>query len=642
MANSPIIEIEDKSFRLLVEAITDYAIYLLDPTGIISSWNPGAKRFKGYEASEIIGEHFSRFYTEGDRALGLPQRALAIAAEKGSFQGEGWRVRKDGTNFWASVVIDPIRGASGQIEGFAKITRDLTERREAEQALHKSEEQFRLLVQGVSDYAIYMLDPDGRVVSWNQGAQHIKGYLPDEIIGEHFSKFYTEKDRRDGAPKRTLETALREGRFEKEGARVRKDGTEFIAHVIVDPVRDSTGKLIGFAKVTRDVTDRKIAEAKLEKARESLFQSQKMDAVGQLTGGVAHDFNNLLTAVIGSLELLGKRLPDDPQAKRLLNNAMQGAQRGATLTQRMLTFARRQPMQIEQVDLGSLVQGLSDLLQRSIGPGIELELRLRAGLPPVRVDVNQLELAILNLSTNARDAMPHGGKLTISTREIVIGRNGDDLPEGRYVCLAIADEGMGMDAETLAKATEPFFTTKGVGKGTGLGLPMVHGMSEQFGGRLVLKSEKDKGTLVEVYLPADMSGEQKTKIADDKAAPVRPLVILAVDDDALVLLNTVAMLEDLGHTVIEAMGGEQALTLMKANEFDLVITDQSMPQMTGLQLIEAAKKHHPDIPMIIATGYAELPANRVADLGILNKPFNGDDLARAVGKAVGHGRFERR
>ena len=321
---------DEGRYRLLIEAVTDYAIYMLDPTGIVSSWNPGAERCKGYQAQEIIGQHFSRFYTEEDRARGVPAYALATAEAEGKFEARGWRVRKDGTRFWAHVVIDPIRASDGELVGFAKITRDLTEQKEAEQELLKSEHQFRLLVQGVTDYALYMLDPEGRVSNWNFGAQRIKGYMPTEIIGQHFSRFYTPEDRARNEPQAALAAAIRDGRFEKEGWRVRKDGTRFWAHVVIDAIRDETGALIGFAKITRDITERREAGEALERAREALFQSQKMDAIGQLTGGVAHDFNNLLMAVLGSLELLGRRLPaEDERSQRLLDNAVEGAKRGA-------------------------------------------------------------------------------------------------------------------------------------------------------------------------------------------------------------------------------------------------------------------------------------------------------------------------
>lgn len=253
----------DDRYRLLLEAITDYAIYMLDPEGHVSSWNPGALRFKGYEAEEILGEHFSRFYTEEDKARGMPERALRAAASEDRFENEGWRVRKDGSHFWAHVVIDPIRSSSGDVLGFAKITRDLTEKRATEEALRKSQEQFRLLVQSVTEYAIYMLDATGQVTSWNTGARRIKGYEPEEIIGQHFSRFYTEEDRQDGSPVRALETAEREGRFEHEGWRVRQDGTRFWASVAMDAIRDDDGYLIGFAEVTRDTTEKRRAQEEL-------------------------------------------------------------------------------------------------------------------------------------------------------------------------------------------------------------------------------------------------------------------------------------------------------------------------------------------------------------------------------------------
>ncbi|MBV9548104.1 MAG: PAS domain S-box protein, partial [Alphaproteobacteria bacterium] len=288
---------------------------------------------------------------------------------------------------------------------------------------------YRRLVEAVTDYAIYMLDPRGYVTSWNAGAQRFKGYRPDEIIGQHFSRFYTEEDRATELPRRALEISAREGKFEAEGWRLRRDGSRFWAHVVIDPIRDSDGKLTGYAKVTRDLTERKEAQEKLEKAREALFQSQKMDAVGQLTGGVAHDFNNLLMAVLGSLELLRKRLPADPQIMRLLDNAIMGAKRGATLTQRMLAFARRQEMNERPLDLAKLVSGMSELLERSLGAQVQLTNELPSNLPQVRADENQLELALLNLAVNARDAMPGGGNIRIgASKTMVTEGDGSGLP----------------------------------------------------------------------------------------------------------------------------------------------------------------------------------------------------------------------
>ena len=626
---------DDGRYRLLVEAVTDYAIYLLDAGGIVTTWNPGAQRFKGYTADEIVGQHFSRFYTEDDRTAGLPARALETAARTGKFEIEGWRVRKDGSRFWALVIIDAIRQPSGEIVGFAKITRDLTERRAAELELRRSEEQFRLLVQGVSDYAIYLLDPSGHVTNWNLGAQRIKGYSPGEIIGQHFSRFYTDEDRGANVPQHALATVDREGRFEQEGWRVRKDGSRFWAHVIIDAVRDDTGEIVGYAKITRDITERKEAQEKLETAREVSLQSQKLEAIGQLTGGIAHDFNNLLTAVLGSLELLRKRLPDDPRSIALLENAAQGAQRGTTLTQRMLAFARNYELKQEVLDVSELVRGMSDLLQRSIGPSFNLETRFPLVLKPVEVDANQLELAILNLVLNGRDAMADGGDIILAARQETIARgHGSGLDAGPYVRVTVSDSGEGMDEATLRRATEPFFTTKGVGKGTGLGLSMVHGFAEQSGGRFIMHSRKGRGTTAEIWLPTAKISAQP--IAPARASPAKtmlPRTVLAVDDDALVLMNTVAMLEDLGHTVFAAYSGEEALAILRREDsVDLVVTDQAMPNMSGTDLAKTIIGEWPDIPVLLATGYVDRVAGEDTGLPKLTKPFLQRDLADAMAR----------
>ncbi len=633
------IEAGDHRFRLLIESVTDYAVYLLDPQGIVKTWNPGAQRFKGYTEREIVGQHFSRFYTDEDRADGLPARALRTAATEGRFEQEGWRVRKDGSRMWAHVVIDPIRDPEGKLIGYAKITRDLSERKATQEALGRSEQQFRLLVQGVKDYAIYMLDSEGRVVNWNTGAHRFKGYTEQEIVGRHFSCFYTEEDRQDGLPQRALRTAAFEGRFEQEGWRVRKDGTRFWANVVIDPIRDETGELIGYAKVTRDLTERRNTQLALEQTRAAFVQSQKMEAIGQLTGGIAHDFNNLLAVVLGNLDLARKRLPaDDARIKRLIENSIEAAKRGAALTQRMLAFARRQDLKSRAVQVPDLVRDMADMLQRSLGPTIRIETRFPLGLAPALADDNQLELALLNLAVNARDAMPEGGTVVIAAQQKATRRSEPGgLAPGEYICLSVTDSGQGMDEDTVKRAVEPFFTTKGVGRGTGLGLSMVHGFAEQSGGRLTLDSREGEGTTAEIWLPlAHVQSPAVPAVvdrSDDKAESLSGLTALVVDDDSLVLMNIAAMLEDLGHDVVEANSGEQALRILeRRTKIDFVITDQLMAGMTGVQLAAKLEVERPELPIILATGYAELPADADPSLVRLSKPFMQQDLIRVIRK----------
>lgn len=625
---------EDR-YRLLVEAVVDYAIYMLDTNGLIRSWNSGAKRIKQYDQSEVLGKHFSLFYTPEDLASDLPGRALKSADESGRFEGEGWRVRKDGTRLWALVIIDPIRAEDGSLIGFAKVTRDLTERRAAEQALRQSEQQFSLLVQGVTDYALYMLDPSGIITTWNAGAQRIKGYEPAEVIGRHYSMFFQADDVANHVPQRALATVVSEGRYEGQGWRVRKDGTRFLVHVVIDPIRNEQGELIGYAKITRDVTESVQAQQEIKETREALFQAQKMESLGQLTGGIAHDFNNLLMVILGSLELARKRVPQDSKVQSLLNNAIAGAQRGATLTQRMLAFARRQELDPQPVDVGGLIRNMSDLLCRMLGAGIRVDTQFPLVLRPVLVDMSQLEMAVMNLVINARDAMGGEGRILISARE-------DSFPgsppgSDRLICIAVIDTGPGMSEATLQCAMEPFFTTKGAGKGTGLGLSMVHGLAAQSKGHFVLKSVVGEGTRAELWLPvAEVhSSPQATEPVSTQSPPdtfhVQPLDILLVDDDPLVLISTGAMLEDLGHRVTPAAGGQAALACLTQGErFDLVITDMAMPEMNGVELANTLEQLFPALPIILSSGFAEVAVDLKSALTRLPKPFDQSALTRVI------------
>lgn len=501
-----------------------------------------------------------------------------------------------------------------------------------------SAEQFRLLVQSVTDYAIYMLDPEGRVSSWNIGAERIKGYTEPEALGMPLARFYTHEDQQSGVPERNLRHAATTGRTEVEGWRVRKNGELFWANVVIERVVDAGGKLVGFAKITRDVTERRQAEDRLEQARVDLFQSRKMEAIGQLTGGVAHDFNNLLMAVVGNLEMLQEMLPaGDARAGAALGNAIAGAQRGVALTQRMLAFARRQHLDPKPVDVPALVQGMAALLHRSIGEKYAIEMTFPLGLELALVDANQLELALMNLIVNARDAMPDGGCIDVRAHmQQLADRNKVDLPGGSYVCLSVSDTGIGMDDNTLARATEPFYTTKGVGQGTGLGLPMVHGMAEQSGGRLVLRSRLGRGSAAELWLPVApdpiRSGVAAPKLPGPRNDDPR-LRLLVVDDDRLVLATMVMLLEIMGHQSIEANSGERALEILRETEVDLVITDYAMPGMNGAQLIEAIRSLRPTLPVIVASGYTDVG---VADLPVerLTKPYGRQELAQAIRKAM--------
>ena len=605
---------------------------MLDCDGIVRSWNPGAERLKGYKAEEIIGRHFSTFYTEEDRSRNLPDRALQTAREDGQFEAEGWRVRKDGSRFWANAVIEPILDEDGRHIGFAKSTRDLSERRAAELALRESEERFRLLVQGVTDYAIYMLDPEGRVSSWNAGAERFKGYRSDEIIGQHFSRFYTSSDLEAGIPTSALEIANTEGRFEAEGWRVRKDGSRFWASVVIDPIRSDDGELKGFTKITRDLTERKMAQEELDVSREQFFQSQKMEAIGQLTGGVAHDFNNILAAILSSIRLARRRIEKGEDADDFLTNAAHAAERGATLTQRMLAFARKQELKLEAVDLKASVTDMTDLLQRTIGPNIAIQRDFPRHLPHVTADSAQIELAIMNLVVNARDAMPNGGDIIISASEFDPGEGGETL-----VKLSVKDTGEGMDADTQARAMDPFFTTKGVGKGTGLGLSMVRGMAEQCGGRFSLESTPGEGTTANILLRIAKEEQSATRGETAASGPsTNSLSILAVDDDGIILLNTATILEEMGHTVFEASSGAAALEILGREKVDLMITDYAMPRMTGADLAVKAREQLPDLKIIVASGYAEMPEGLARSLPRLSKPYSDEELASAIDALCGH------
>ena len=466
-----------------------------------------------------------------------------------------------------------------------------------------------------------------------------------------------------------IRVSLDNGRdYEVDYRNIWPDGTLHWAEARARVVDDGLGGKLQLVGVALDITSRKTAEANLvrvnemleervyertaelreahekvlaeirqrERAEDQLRQAQKMEMIGQLTGGVAHDFNNLLMVVISNLALLRKYLsPADARVTRLIDGATLGAQRGAALTQRLLAFARRQDLNIEGKNLIGLVNEMSDLLQRSVGSQVELRFEMPKTLPPALVDANQLELALLNLVVNARDAMPDGGTLTISAdcRDV---QGETDLKDGRYVRLIVCDTGQGMSDETLKKATEPFFSTKGIGKGTGLGLSMIHGLSLQLNGALRLSSEVGHGTKAELWLPVTTAVRPETVAAKEFSPDESPaLTILLVDDDALVVASTASMLEDFGHDVIEADSGANALDILQnGHRIDLLITDYSMPKMNGAQLAVAARKLRPDLPILLVSGYAELPQGADLKLPRLGKPYQPEQLAAEITKVM--------
>jgi len=574
--------------------------------------------------------------------------AVSAALERAIATGEDFAVEHrvlwpDGSEQWLDVRARVLAGKAGRPETLVGVVSVITERKAYEAArdqlvreLADEREQTEEALRGekaLSDLlmtsapaGIVAYDRELRITVWNPLMENLVGIeaaavvgksLFDVIAAEHVARMDERvRDALDGIPGPTeeLEFATEDGKVWLETQHA--------------PLEGGDGQIVGGIAFFRDVTERRRAE-------EQLRQAQKMETIGQLTGGVAHDFNNLLSAVLGNLELLRKKLPPDPQLLRHVDGAIQGAQRGASLTQRLLAFARRQDLQPTPTDLVALIEGMRALVERSIGPQIAVEVDLPAGLPPATVDPNQLELAILNLAVNARDAMPDGGTLSITLEQRPGEISGMGL-RGSFIRLVVADTGIGMDAATLESAIEPFFSTKELGKGTGLGLSMVHGLAVQLGGALKLSSQLGKGTVAELWLPVSTAPVKKAQEMQKIPAEVPASHILIVDDDALIAMNTFDMVEDLGHHVIEAYSGKQALEILQSDaQVDALITDYAMPGMTGVELAEKARVLRPDLPILLATGYADLPSGTTTDLPRLAKPYQQRDLAQQLAKLLG-------
>jgi PAS domain S-box-containing protein len=556
-------------------------------------------------------------------------------------------VRKDGSHFWAMVVIDPIR-QDGKLAGFVKITRDMTEQHNAQLAALESERKFRLLVQGVTDYAIYMLDAEGVITNWNTGAAHIKGYSEEEVIGRHFSMFYTAEDRAADVPTQALERAARDGRYELEGWRCRKDGTQFWANAVIDAIRDTDGKLLGFAKITRDLTERRQTQLELEKSNEQLMQSQKMEAIGQLTGGIAHDFNNMLTGISGNLELMDARLAQGRlnDFGRYIATARGAAARAAALTHRLLAFARRQPLDPKAINANKLIASMEEMVRRTVGPATHIETVLAIGLWPTLCDPSQLENALLNLCINARDAMSNGGRITIETANSWLDERAArqrDMQPGQYVAICVSDTGTGMTPDVLARAFDPFFTTKPAGQGTGLGLSTIYGFARQSSGQVRIYSEVRQGTSVHLYLPrhlGDAENEEAVLQLDQAPKAGAGETVLVVDDEPSVRMLVAEVLEELGYSSIEASDGLSGLKVLRSDvRIDLLITDVGLPGgLNGRQMADAARANRPDLKVLFITGYAENAAigngHLEPGMHVLTKPFAMDILAARIRSVI--------
>jgi PAS domain S-box-containing protein len=486
------------------------------------------------------------------------------------------------------------------------------ERDTAVAALRDSDAQYRFLVENIEDFAIYMLDPHGRITNWNRGGERIKGYTPEEAIGHNFSMFFTREEQRAGEPARILERAAHDGKFEAEAWRVRKDGSRFWASVVVDPLRDQSGKLVGFAKITRDITQRLQQKIALDKAREQLAAAQRLQSIGELTGGIAHDFNNLLTTIIGSLDVMERRhAAIDGDIRRLLGAARHAAERGAALTDRLLSFARRQALEPRVLDFNRLIGGMEEVLRRTLGETTDIEVVHAGGLWRGLADPHQLESALLNLAINARDAMPKGGKITIETANVFLDEEyaaaHAEVKPGQYVMLGVTDTGTGMPTDVLEHAFEPFFTTKPEGRGTGLGLSQVFGFVKQSGGHIKLYSEPGQGTTVKIYLPRH-DGEEEPgppPLAGNVAHLAHGETVLFVEDDDGVRDYGIYALKLLGYRVLNAATGAAALKLLDAHpEVSLLFTDVGLPDLNGRKVAEEAQRRRPGLKVLYTTGYA--------------------------------------
>jgi PAS domain S-box-containing protein len=600
------------------------------------TWSPGLHEIYGLREGDFAGtfEAFlARVHPEDrDRV----RRSVMRALEDGtSFSLDERIIHSDGTTRHLATAGEVIKDEDGYPLYMIGACQDVSKQKKTETALQTSELQYQLMVDSVHDYALYMLDPDGRVVTWNSAAARIKGYSASEIIGQNFSRFFLEEEQTRSEPQRELQVAASEGRFEAEVRRVRKNGEWFWAHIVVDPIRDTDGNLIGFAKITRDITERKETQAALERTREQLAQAQKMEAIGQLTGGIAHDFNNLLMIISGYTQILQRGL-SEPRQLKAIDAIRAAAERGAGLTRQLLSFSRRQALHPVVVDLPTRLGTIKEMLARTLPGNIVVELDIPSDIWHVQVDIGEFELALVNIAVNARDAMPKGGTIFISAGNRVLDIRDIAPLQGEFVALSVRDNGTGIPRDILARVFEPFFTTKATGKGTGLGLSQVYGFAHQSGGTAVIESEQGRGTSVTIFLPRS-HGVPTQLPGDSVHEDTKRLagVALLVEDNTEVAAVTMSLLEQAGCEVVHTDSAADALERLKADNFDFVLSDIVMPGgMDGIQLAHKIRAQYPLIPILLISGYSDAAVSAVTGFILLKKPFDAAELDRAVREAM--------
>ncbi len=596
--------------------------------GYFTSVNPAWTALLGWSEDEIKRMHVSELRHPDDAAHSMAGRRR-LAEGVPTVRLENRFRHKDGSWRWLAWTL------TVENEVIYLIGRHITAEKLAAEALRESERQFRLFSEAATDHALIRLDARGVVSGWNAGAQRIEGYAEAEIVGHHFSRFYTAADRAAGAPERALATAATSGTYEHDGWRVRKNGSLFLAAVVIDAIRDEEGKLIGFANIMRDVTERHEARAKLQRAQDQLAQSQKMEALGQLTGGIAHDFNNMLMVVSGNAQILKERL-SDARNLRSVEAIELAAARGERLTRQLLAFSRRQALNPMVVSLRQRLAEFRDLLVSSARGDIALVIDIGRSIWPVAVDVHELELALINLVVNARDAMPDGGTIVITAKNTrVQPEDAPDAIRGEFVALTITDTGCGIADDILPKVFEPFFTTKQLDKGTGLGLSQVYGLTRQSGGTVTIASKLGKGTAVTLYLPRSHRPLSERGITEGDT-PRGGEKVLLVEDNPEVQEVVGMLLEQLGYRVFRAQSAAAALQLLQSGEaVDLVFSDIIMPgELDGMVLARQVKEEYPDVAILLTSGYAKAANAQEAGFPILRKPYKLATLARAIRHAL--------